>query len=92
MVWRQREDLRIDGESLRGSFALSDQFLRAPRRSGRIPAGGIEVGDIVLEIIKNFLDIFKGDKAHAEGGSTKDGLRVTHVVDRELGKRWKTEG
>lgn len=82
MVWRQRENLRVDGESLRGSFGLSDQFLRASRRSGWISAGGIEVGDIVLfEIVKNFLDIFKIDEVHAKGGSAEDELRVTHVAD-----------
>ena len=91
MVWGQGQNLRVDGESLRGSFGLSDQFLGAPRRSGRISAGGIEVGDIVLfEIIKNFLDIFKINKVHAKGGSTEDELWVTHVADGDLRKRWKT--
>ena len=79
MVRGQGENLGVDCEALGCSFGLSKQFLRAPRRSGWISAGGVEVGDIVLfETVQNFLYIVKIDEVHAKQGSAKYELGRAH--------------
>jgi len=84
----QREDLSVDSEALRDSFGLADQFLRAPRRSRRVSAGSVEVSDVfLLEIVENFLYIFRIDKVHAKGSSAENELRDTHIADDNWGLR-----
>lgn len=86
VVRGQCENLSVDREALGRSFGLPEQFLRAPWRRGRISAGGIEVGDIVLfETVQNFLYVFKTNEAHAKRGSTEDKLRGAHFAD---GRWW----
>lgn len=64
------------------SSGLAEQFLGVPRQSGKISVVNVELGEVVLfEIIGNFLDVFRIDKAHAKGDKAEGELKDTHNAD-----------